>query len=282
MIVEDLTLSHRQITAYWRALTQRAKAAWPDGRPSPDPWPERSWISSHIAYGGDASSDAASLLVGLAAGGDAIPIVEYSRLRHLGIKHAAALEPAAVASAMSARLDAAIELLRRLWPDGYHELRACGTSICIFSGTATHGFSDPRLFGCIFIHRDMFERASPVLLVERLVHEAGHHALFVETSIDRLIPDDYARTLYSPLRKEPRPALGVLHSAIALARMTAWLSVVRSSAVDFGNADLARFNRHIQTYKQTLDQLAGLRFSEHGQRLHEAFQRHLEKVGFHG
>lgn len=278
MIIDDLARSCRHIMAYWRALKMRAIANWPRDVRAPNPWPERSWVLSYIAYGGTVAGDSSSLLACASADRNIPVIIDYGRIQAFGIQHTDMLEPTSVSREMQVRLHVAFELLERLWPGGFEELRLCASSICTFDGKATDGFSDPRLFGCIFIHRALLENAGSVLLAERLVHEAGHHALFVETSLDRLIPEDFAQKIYSPLRGELRSALGVLHSAIALARMTSWLQIACTASGDFCEADRARLDSHMCRYEQTLHELRVVRFSEHGRKLYEALCRHYEKI----
>lgn len=109
----------------------------------------------------------------------------------------------------------ALEVLKEGDPDTYGEASHLIQNIIVHkSGRVIAGSSFP-ILGCIYIRED----SSFQKIIEFIIHEAAHQYLFHLSSFDELCKNPMDDLYKSPLRKDPRPMIGVFHAAFVLARL---------------------------------------------------------------
>lgn len=130
--------------------------------------------------------------------------------------------------------DAAAELIRAAWPECFIELRRQVRLVIPFTSRLMAGWTSQDKLGSLFI-RDVGpadpseagdEFAEQVAYTaDRLVHESAHTRLYHLMFTHRLFTDDDAARclLDSPLRKDARPAVGVMHAVFVLGRVSVFM-----------------------------------------------------------
>lgn len=109
----------------------------------------------------------------------------------------------------------ALEVLEKGAPDTYDEASYLIQNIIVHkSGRVIAGSSFP-ILGCIYIRED----SSFQKIIEFIIHEAAHQYLFHLSAFDELCKNPIGDLYKSPLRKDPRPMIGVFHAAFVLARL---------------------------------------------------------------
>lgn len=270
-IVYDIGTSTTRIAAYWAAL--RAEAIRKLGLEL-EHAPGRSYLWPFLIYGGD-TSIAASLGSVLELECDLFrgfpmrdPNTFLRRIGEQGKKRFTYCDQGEVPVATNLKLSAAVSLIASVWDAAWQEMDAAtlGTAWINSPSGKILSASDPKRFGVIHLKAEYFSVAPMHELATALIHETSHHALFVETARDRLLPNDFGTKLYSPFRKEMRPAIGVLHAAFVLARIGKWgQRLLQASSSPENLSEVTRIRRLYVSYlRPSLKQLSGLSFSEQG------------------
>lgn len=171
-----------------------------------------------------------------------------------------------------------MKLIEELWPDAYEET----TSICIaatwFKNSKKNTFSSPKVHGLIYLNESTQEKDT-FSIATSIVHETAHQALFIETAIDRLIPNDFAKPIFSPIRNEYRPAIGALHGLFAMSRMLIWSNHVKNlNKKHSARADKLK-NSLVPKIKDAIDTLRVLELSDRGNALIRDSQSTLDMFG---
>jgi hypothetical protein len=120
-----------------------------------------------------------------------------------------------------AKVEQALAVLRRLWPEAAYESHLLVRAIVYVDSELFRSATLNAAFGAIYAGRSSL--TSVPAAFEMLLHETGHHALYLRTFFDRLVTNG-THLASHPLRPDPRPISGVLHSAHVLARMATGLT----------------------------------------------------------
>lgn len=146
-------------------------------------------------------------------------------------------------------VDQAVDVLARVWPEAAQEFRALVQSIVYVDGTVFRSATDQNTFGVIYVAPRSL--GSVAAAFETLLHETGHHALYLRNSFAPFVLNGSALASH-PLRPDPRPIFGVLHSAHVLARMATGL---HRWTEDVGAPDEAHQRRDeaVKNLSQSLD-----------------------------
>jgi HEXXH motif-containing protein len=279
-IVSNITGSAEQTARYWRALQKRGLSQL-KMVPASDV-PVRSYLWPHLIYG-ETAKDAiaeASLARWFELEQEelsGLPMRDpKSFLQRLGdrpLSRFSCIDGELVRAAPNDKLKAAHELIAEIWPEAAGEFSEALLGVAWIDSPSQRiqieSSSDPKRFGVIFLKAAHFRTASHYELATALIHEAAHHALFVETAIDPLIPTDFKTSIFSPLRREMRPAIGVLHAVFTIARMGQWAKRLSERRPTAGISDeLARIRgKYISGLRATLVELRRVRFSPRGERM---------------
>lgn len=227
-IVTDVEASARLAEAYWRALAgqaQRSLTGLGDSVELPQQsliWPLEVYRAQNPSWATRTTPNAELVAQESAAFDDGV-LRDLTAVPHwIGTASPAACVYVHAPTVLKQRVGKAFELIASIWPGAAKEAQALLRGVAfVDSARMFSSTSDPKLFGLLHIDIKYYADKSVAELATALVHEVGHHALFVATSMDPVI-DDPKRILYSPFRGTKRPAIGVLHAAMALARMLRW------------------------------------------------------------
>ncbi|WKX73973.1 HEXXH motif-containing putative peptide modification protein [Streptomyces sp. XD-27] len=113
-------------------------------------------------------------------------------------------------------LEAARETLRRVWPEAALEADLLIRVIVYVQGGAFRSGTLRQTFGAIYLGTSSVE--STPAAFEALLHETGHHALYLRNQFETFVTNGDAMVSH-PLRPDPRPVAGAVHAAHVLARM---------------------------------------------------------------
>lgn len=282
-VVSNLAASTQSIARYWEALHQKALARL-DARPS-DATPVRSYLWPRLIYSPDLPKRLAALPLAHWFESEreefsGMPMRDPgSFLRRLGEEDPARFAFAdrqAVMAGPNEKLAEALDLIAAAWPEARKELDAAVLGVAWIERPKArlYSASDPQRFGLIYVNAGHFSEFSSHRLATALIHETAHHALFVETARDPLIPADFKTPVYSPLRKEMRPAIGALHAAFTIVRVGQWAQ--RLQKRDHAIAATEEIRRIHEAFvgglRETLKALKVVRFSQRGMTIYEELE----------
>ena len=165
--------------------------------------------------------------------------------------------------AANQNLHKSLLVIEKIWPEAHEEIKAFNLGVGWFDDKQRISYSSPKMFGVLFIN-GRINQSDPIKLATSLIHECGHHALFVETAIDKLIPEDYAIEVYSPLRGTVRPAIGALHGLMAMGRMLVWASHLKKHMGDYKNEGDNIIATLLLKYCDGIRSMDSIQFSERG------------------
>ncbi|SDW32397.1 HEXXH motif-containing protein [Amycolatopsis xylanica] len=261
------TVYHRRLgRRLWTSLAGQGTP--PDG---PDGWRRLTWLHPSVVRMvtvGPVDADALHADAGLYTvdGGPARPPLEHlperdgvrwldESVRYLEddiqrVDNAQSLtlsRPLALSS--QAYVDQAAEVLARVWPAAAREFRTLVQSIVYVDGTVFRSATVEQTYGVIYAAPQSL--GSVAAAFEMLLHETGHHALYLRNSFGPFVLNGSALASH-PLRPDPRPIFGVLHSAHVLARMATGL---HRWTVEAGAPDEAHERREqaLKNLSQSLD-----------------------------
>lgn len=160
--------------------------------------------------------------------------------------------PAAEGTNVPTPLAAALAVIPRVWPGAAVELRLLIRSILLLEGTDLSASMD-QVFGVIFFSTEYL--GSTPSTFEILLHETGHHSLFVRLAFDPFVtnPDEL---VHHPLRTDPRPIIGTLHAGHVLYRIAAGFDRWCAADPDAGAEVHRRRDAAVEKLTATLGVLA--------------------------
>ena len=148
-------------------------------------------------------------------------------------------------AASSRRIDEAMELLDRGFPEMAAEIRELLFEVVIAAGPTEagamtfDGSSSYMLWGAIMLNAT--GQSSVLETAQALAHESGHNLLFGHCVNGSLVENDDSEEFAHPLRQDPRPMDGVFHAAYVIARMHQTVErLLESGALDAEQTEAAR------------------------------------------
>lgn len=133
------------------------------------------------------------------------------------------------AAALGTEIAAVLGDLGTVLPRWAQEFRALVAQI-ILADSAEAGFAGASAFaawGAILVNPAA--QADRLALLLTLIHESSHLKLFGAFVDDEVVLNDPDETFASPLRRQPRPMVGIYHAAFVLARIVCFLHDLRAS-----------------------------------------------------
>jgi hypothetical protein len=155
----------------------------------------------------------------------------------------------------SMKVTAALNIIQRSWPEAYVEMKTVLRGFAGFKSDSIENFSDPQLYG--IIHLNVKLSVDEYTLACDIIHEIAHHTLFMQQSVDQFIVDK-SSMLFSPIREENRPAIGLLHAIFAMGRMIEFANRLlvnndsakdREAAENIKNKNMTNLSKSIQILK---------------------------------
>jgi hypothetical protein len=139
-----------------------------------------------------------------------------------------------------------LAVLGRIWPEARAETDELVRQIILADVLGLRSCSLLPTFGAVFVG----EKTLPDLpaAVEMLLHETGHHSLFMRTAFAKHVENGTEITAH-PLRSDPRPLEGAVHALFALTRMVDGLRRWR----DIGDPDIGHVQKRLERNLDKLD-----------------------------
>lgn len=116
-------------------------------------------------------------------------------------------------------INSAIELIQAVDPVIYKEYEELVSRIKLFDGRVLRGESGNSSFGAIFFRIPPKDDDAVSYWIEHIVHEISHLKLEILSGYDEFFMNDPNERFKAPIRRDPRPMLGILHATFVLSRM---------------------------------------------------------------
>lgn len=163
-------------------------------------------------------------------------------------------------TALSSHLESSMALIAAVDAPMADEINVLAASIRLLNNNNTLAATSPKFFGAIYIsmpENDLMQH-QVLVLVDHLVHETSHLFLNAILIHDPLMLNDENARYSSPIRKDPRPMLGIYHAIFVLSRVIRILKKISEFDLyhdfDFLNKCIKRFIRHYETGFETVKQ----------------------------
>ncbi|MFC3194068.1 HEXXH motif-containing putative peptide modification protein [Marinicella sediminis] len=158
-----------------------------------------------------------------------------------------------------------VELIIKSGQERFDEVNVLMDAIALLSGDRFVGGSDIAYHGVAFLNLDL--QWSKYTFADHLIHESAHILLHTANEVSPVLknPDFYGAP--SPIRKDPRPMIGILHSTFVFMRLVMFFK----HQVQFSKEDEVyfRLHRHLLGFIEGMDSLSKYAsFTEEGQALY--------------
>lgn len=169
------------------------------------------------------------------------------------------------------KVKAALEIIRETAPELLDKINEVIKGYaCVSTVDQTRAFSDPKFYGLIFFETTFFEKETDFEIAANIIHECGHQELFVETGRDSLIPEEFAKEVFSPIRNSYRPSIGVYHAMFVHARVISWCKrIIESGSIRYSDIAKEYLETEQAQLKGSLESLKDIKFSERGQEIYD-------------
>lgn len=147
----------------------------------------------------------------------------------------------------------AANTLQRVWPEASAEVGLLVQAIVYVDSQVFRSATMQQTFGAVYASAESL--TSVAAAFEMLLHETGHHSLYLRNGFERFVTNGSELSVH-PLRQDPRPISGVVHSGHVLARMATGLDRW-CQAGDVPDEVVMRRDIAVQRLAQTMEILAG-------------------------
>lgn len=113
----------------------------------------------------------------------------------------------------------ALALIEAADPQMRAEIDEYVRHVCLSRGSGITGATSLQFFGAVFLREPYPEYHRVMYFFEHLVHEASHLNLNVVQTLDPLVLNPPDELHLSPLRRDPRPIMGIFHAQFVLSRL---------------------------------------------------------------
>jgi len=161
-----------------------------------------------------------------------------------------------------ARFGAALDFLKEGTPDYLALIQRFVRKIVLVGGKGFWSSSVPRAHGVVFVNPQ--ESWSNAHYIETLVHESAHLELTIRQMVDPIVLNP-SHLVYSSIRRNERPLIGVFHAMFVLVRTCSVLKVLGENAV------LSESLEHLHDIRSELDKV--IKVTERGALLYADMQR---------
>lgn len=127
--------------------------------------------------------------------------------------------PAKELAGYQADVEQALALVEAADPQMRAEIDEYVRHVCISRGSGVTGATSLQFFGAVFLREPYPEYHRVMYFFEHLVHETSHLKLNVIQTADPLVLNPPDELHQSPLRRDPRPVMGIFHAQFVLSRL---------------------------------------------------------------
>jgi hypothetical protein len=166
-------------------------------------------------------------------------------------------------------LSQALTVLEKTWPEGSFLVNSLIKEIILVNSGDFLSGSFPRFHGYVLLSPKADWEVPH--FVEALVHEASHLEFNIRRMLEPFLLNPGA-VAYSPIRREPRPLLGILHACFVLCRTTEALSRISHERC-MGLASLTLLDKFVPVLQDSLEELLKYgQFTDAGEKLMRQMQ----------
>ncbi|MEO3877967.1 aKG-HExxH-type peptide beta-hydroxylase [Rheinheimera fenheensis] len=141
-------------------------------------------------------------------------------------------------SILKAGIKRGVELIIDSGQGRFEEVNVLIDAICLLRGNRFVGSSDIAYHGVAFLNLDV--DWSPFTFADHLIHESAHILLHTSNEICPILKNPYYYGAPSPIRQDPRPMIGILHSTFVFMRLVMFFK----HQVQLTNEDEVNFRLH--------------------------------------
>jgi HEXXH motif-containing protein len=175
------------------------------------------------------------------------PVDHDEALRLIPLAHFEASDVAPIMVNMAAGL----ELIRTHAPEHAAEVESSIDAVTLVTGRRFVGSSDIFYHGVAVLNPDV--EWSPTTYADHLVHEGAHLVLHARNELQPLLRNPDAMGAKSPIREDPRPLYGILHSTFVFLRLVQFF---RLAADAIGSDEsMFRLHRHLLGFYEGMTEL---------------------------
>lgn len=167
-------------------------------------------------------------------------------------------------------IDIVLEQIKEADEEFYQEVTTYVTRLKLFNGKGVEASSSSSVFGAIYLNLPPVNEIESVYFAEHIIHETSHLNLEILHGFDKIVLNDPNATFKSPIRKDPRPMIGVFHATFVLSRMVRLFNRISK------NSTIADYKKQLEVFKKqfneginTIEKYATL--TDNGKRIAKSF-----------
>jgi hypothetical protein len=162
-------------------------------------------------------------------------------------------------AAFPSHFEHAVNLIKAVDEAMADEINVLTASIKLLNNNTTLAATSPKFFGSIYLSMpEDLKQHQELCLVDHLVHETSHLFLNTVLAHDTLVLNDENSRYSSPIRKDPRPMLGIYHAVFVLSRVIRILKKIKECNlyhdIVFLNQCIKRFIRMYESGVEIINQ----------------------------
>lgn len=169
-----------------------------------------------------------------------------ARLSSFSIKFHDPLEPEVLR--MTGYIEHGLKIIATVDPEQFDEINNHIKNYILIKSDKMRAGSTFDALGFMYIavfppEKDVFDAA------DYIVHETAHHYIYALSTLDPLVLNDMNSLYASPLRKDPRPMLGIFHAIFVIAKLIAFLKKLITQS-HLHSIDLSRIRDRLTVYEK--------------------------------
>ena len=143
--------------------------------------------------------------------------------------------------------DRAMCLLKTYLEDFYGEFIVFNKALLVFEEGNRKMGSSFKTFGFSYYKKEFFA-ISAIDVLDRVIHELGHHYLYALSSSDCIILNDSTQKYKNPFRTDLRSMSGVYHGTLVLCRILMMLAELKTNCPELTSFEKTRIDFLYEKY----------------------------------
>lgn len=165
--------------------------------------------------------------------------------------------------------------IKRLDFEFYQEIAYYVTRLKLFNGKGLTATTSSSVFGAIYLNIPSNDKNIESYFFEHIVHETSHLQLEILFAFDKIVLNKVTEKFKSPLRKDPRPMLGIFHATFVLCRMVRLFN--RMAHINSDKKYTEQLNIFRNQFEQGLEVIEkSAVLTENGKRIYSSFVKAAE------